>query len=158
MTAREIAPLCPEVATTIVVPTVGRPSLQPLLAALATGSVPVTAPVLLVDDRATPDGDLDVGTRDLEVRVVRSGGGGPAHARNVGWRASRTGWVSFLDEDVLPDPEWYVRLLADLEAAGPDTPRVPGRLRVPQPRVTADLSYRRSALAAMGGFAEPSWP
>jgi hypothetical protein len=152
--ARDSNRLSPEVATTIVVPTVGRPSLQSLLAALATGSVPVTAPVVLVDDRPEPDGDLDVGTRDLEVRVVRSGGGGPARARNVGWRASRTAWVSFLDEDVLPDPDWYARLLADLAAASPDTPRVPGRLQVPRPRVTADLSYRRSALAAVGGFDE----
>ena len=33
--------------------------------------------------------------------VLRSGGRGPAAARNAGWRAARAPWIAFLDDDVL---------------------------------------------------------
>jgi histidinol-phosphate phosphatase family protein len=161
--------------TTIMVPTVGRPSLRVLLEALAAGTTPVSCPVLVVDDRRAAD-DLaasltDVGLDDL--RVLRSGGRGPAAARNLGWRSARTPWVSFLDDDVLPDEGWYGDLLADLHRAGADVAGSQGRVRVPLPQhrrptdwergtagladavwITADMSYRRDALAAVGGFDE----
>jgi HAD superfamily hydrolase (TIGR01662 family) len=158
--------------TTIVVPTVGRPSLHVLLRALADGTTPVTAPVVVVDDRGAGQ-PLDLPTADLDVVVVRSHGGGPARARNLGWRRARTPWVSFLDDDVLPDPDWFARLVEDLRSAGRDVAGVQGRVRVPLPEhraptdwergtagladaqwITADLSYRREALAAVGGFDE----
>jgi HAD superfamily hydrolase (TIGR01662 family) len=158
--------------TTIVVPTVGRPSLHALLRALAGGTVPVRAPVVVVDDR--PSGKpLDLSTGGLDVVVVRSHGGGPARARNLGWRRARTPWVSFLDDDVLPDPDWFAVLVQDLQSVGADVAGVQGRVRVPLPEhraptdwergtagladaqwITADLSYRREALAAVGGFDE----
>jgi histidinol-phosphate phosphatase family protein len=161
--------------TTIRVPTVGRPSLRVLHEALAAGTTPVSCPVLVVDDRRAAD-DLaasltDVGLDDL--RVLRSGGRGPAAARNLGWRSARTPWVSFLDDDVLPDEGWYGDLLADLRRAGADVAGSQGRVRVPLPQhrrptdwergtagladavwITADMSYRRDALAAVGGFDE----
>lgn len=160
--------------TTVVIPTIGRPSLAALLAALSTGTRPVDVPVLVVDDRA-PDatGALDLGDAvPPHVAVLRSGGGGPARARNVGWRHARTGWVSFLDDDVLPAADWFERLTADL--AVPQTVAgTQGRVDVPLPTdraprdwerttaglrdaqwITADLSYRRTALAAVGGFDE----
>lgn len=161
--------------TTIVVPTVGRPSLRDLLTALAGGDRPVDAPVVVVDDRADgadlADDLRDVGLADL--RVVRAGGGGPARARNIGWRHARTPWVSFLDDDVLPGREWYGDLLADLRSAGPGVAGSQGRVHVPlsahrRPTdwerstagladaqwITADMSYRRDALSAVGGFDE----
>ena len=158
--------------TTIVVPTVGRPSLHALLRALAGGTEPVRAPVVVVDDR--PSGKpLDLSTGGLDVVVVRSHGGGPARARNLGWRRARTPWVSFLDDDVLPDPDWFAVLVQDLQSVGADVAGVQGRVRVPLPEhraptdwergtagladaqwITADLSYRREALAAVGGFDE----
>lgn len=159
--------------TSIVVPTVGRPSLRVLLEALATGSVRVDCPVVVVDDR--PAGpDLDLADIDLaDLRVVRSGGGGPARARNIGWRHTRTPWVSFLDDDVVPDADWYATLLRDLADAGPDVAGSQGRVRVPLPEhrrptdwergtaglatsqwITADLTYRRRALSTVGGFDE----
>ncbi len=164
-------------ATTVVIPTVGRPSLRLLLDALATAAVTGPAPqaVIVVDDRI--DGDplaqalADVALANLQV--VGSGGGGPAKARNVGWRLARTEWVSFLDDDVVPDPDWLDRLGHDLQAADADTAGIAGRVRVPLPQgrrptdwerstaglataqwITADLTYRRSALAAVGGFDE----
>lgn len=162
--------------TTLVVPTVGRPSLRVLLEALAGGTRPVTEPVVVVDDRPAAEGagDLAIGDVDLPgLRVARSGGGGPARARNVGWRLARTPWVSFLDDDVVTDADWHARLLEDLRSAGTTVAGSQGRVRVPLPAdrrptdwerstaglaeatwITADLSYRRSALAAVGGFDE----
>jgi histidinol-phosphate phosphatase family protein len=169
-------------STTIVIPTLGRPSLGALLDALAEQTLPVGAPIILVDDRPGLDqpplvphgGGSTTGGGEavsrLAVTIVKGGGRGPAHARNVGWRHSRTEWVSFLDDDVVPDHDWYETLQRDLrtDAAGST-----GRVRVPLPAdrrptdwergtaglatarwITADLSYRRSALTAVGGFDE----
>ncbi len=164
-------------ATTVVIPTVGRPSLRVLLDALAAAAATGPAPqaVIVVDDRV--DGDplaptlAHIALRNLHV--VRSGGGGPATARNVGWRLARTEWVSFVDDDVVPDPDWLGRLGRDLATAAPDVAGIAGRVHVPLPQhrrptdwerttaglataqwITADLTYRRSALAAVGGFDE----
>jgi histidinol-phosphate phosphatase family protein len=133
------------VSFTVVIPTSGRPSLDALLEGL--GDVPV----IVVRDRD---------------------GRGPAAARNAGWRAARTEWVVFLDDDVLPLPEWRSRLEADLAAAAaPDVGGVQGRVVVPEPErptdwernvaglerarwATADMAYRRAALASVGGFDE----
>src|SRR3954447_9970995 len=99
---------------TVVVPTIGRPSLDVLLDALATGSGPRPAELILVDDR--PSGPpLNVDRTGLPpVRIVRTGGRGPARARHLGWRTARTAWVAFLDDDVVPDHDGYERLAADL--------------------------------------------
>jgi histidinol-phosphate phosphatase family protein len=160
-------------ATTVVVPTVGRPSLIVLLQALARQTRPLDAPVVLVDDRHDGPG-LALPDLGLDVQVVRSGGGGPARARNVGWRHARTTWVSFLDDDVVPHDDWYAALMQDLEAAAAaGAVGSEGNVRVPLPHhrrptdwergtkgletsrwITADLTYRRSDLSAAGGFDE----
>jgi histidinol-phosphate phosphatase family protein len=160
-------------STTVVVPSVGRTTLRTLLESLADGDAgPLGWPVIVVDDR--PAGpQLDVRTPGLDVTVLRSWGRGPAAARNVGWRHARTEWVSFLDDDVVPGPDWPSRLHEDLADAAADVAGVAVRVRVPLPPdrrptdwerstaglerarwITADLSYRRSALAQVGGFDE----
>ncbi|MBB4662286.1 histidinol-phosphate phosphatase family protein [Conexibacter arvalis] len=107
----------------------------------------------------------------LSVTVLTSGGRGPAAARNVGWRVAAAEWVVFLDDDVVPGERWGERLLDDLRGAGAEVGGVQGRIRVPLPAdrrptdwernvaglasarwATADLAYRRAALAAVGGF------
>jgi HAD superfamily hydrolase (TIGR01662 family) len=158
---------------TVVVPTIGRPSLDALLDALAAAPGDRPAELVLVDDRPTGP-PLEPERPGLPpVRVVRTGGGGPARARNLGWRVARTGWIAFLDDDVVPDPDWYERLAADLADLPPDVAGSQGRVRVPLPAdrrptdwergtaglarsawITADLAYRRAALAAVGGFDE----
>jgi GT2 family glycosyltransferase len=151
-------------AVTVVVPTLGRPSLYELLAALAGSPVDV----LVVDDRPDPRDPLDV-----DAKVLTGRGAGPAAARNLGWRAAGSEWVVFLDDDVLPDTDWATRLIADLETAHAHVGGVQGNLRVPLPAgraatdwervtaaladgdwITADMAYRRSALEAAGGFDE----
>src|SRR3954447_24741774 len=159
--------------SSVVVPTIGRPSLDALLRALAGAHGPRPAELILVDDR--PSGPpLQPDPEGLPpVRVVRTGGGGPARARNLGWRTARTEWVAFLDDDVVPDPDWYERLAADLVDLPADVAGSQGRARGPladdrRPTdwergtaglatsswITADLAYRRAALAAVGGFDE----
>lgn len=148
---------------TVVIPTVGRPSLrralEPVLGSLL---------VVVVDDR--PHG------RVLQVdgaTVLRSGGRGPAAARNLGWRACRTSWVAFLDDDVEPPASWVADLCADVRACSPDVGGSQGRIDVPLPTgrrptdwerstaglstatwATADMTYRRDVLEAVGGFDE----
>jgi HAD superfamily hydrolase (TIGR01662 family) len=159
--------------TSVVVPTIGRPSLEVLLGALAAAPGPRPAELLLVDDRPTGEPLRPERPGLPPVRVLRTGGGGPARARNLGWRSARTEWIAFLDDDVVPDADWYERLATDLADLAPDVAGSQGRVRVPLPGdrpptdwergtaglatsswITADLAYRRSSLAAVGGFDE----
>ena len=158
---------------TVVIPTLGRPSLTALLAALAAGRpCPLPMELLLVDDRPDRRTPLPV-PPGAEPRVLPGRAGGPAAARNIGWRAARYEWVAFLDDDVLPDPDWALRLAADIASAPASVGGIQGNLRVPLPGhrrptdwervtagladgawITADMAYRRAALAACGGFDE----
>jgi HAD superfamily hydrolase (TIGR01662 family) len=160
----------------VVVPTSGRPSLGVLLATLGAADGPLPARVLLVDDRPAEPPALEVKAPAAligRVAVLRSGGRGPAAARNVGWRAATAPWVAFLDDDVIPPPGWRGDLVADLGDLPARVAGSQGRIRVPLPRdrrptdwernvagleracwATADLAYRRAALEAVGGFDE----
>ncbi|MFJ8817774.1 HAD-IIIA family hydrolase [Amycolatopsis thermoflava] len=160
-------------AYTVVVPTTGRDSLRALLSALGHGIGPGPAEVIVVDDRPEP-GDLPLPDTKLKVRVLRSGGRGPAAARNVGWRAADTEWIAFLDDDVRTTADWPSRLVTDLESLAADVAASQGRIVVPGPTggrrptdlerdtaglataewITADMAYRRAVLAAVGGFDE----
>ncbi|MFC4070841.1 glycosyltransferase family 2 protein [Actinoplanes subglobosus] len=156
------------ITVSVVVPTIGRPSLTDLLRAL--GTLPAGMELIIVDDRADARTPLAPENADLVVAGRRAG---PAAARNAGWHAARHEWVAFLDDDVVPEPGWAWRLLGDLHDAGPDVGGVQGRIRVPPPEgrrptdwervtaglasgewITADMAYRRVVLARCGGFDE----
>jgi HAD superfamily hydrolase (TIGR01662 family) len=164
----------------VVIPTVGRPSLRQLLDDLAAQPA-AAAPleVIVVDDRplaapgeAAPVA-LELPPLPCPARVVRTGGRGPAAARNAGWRSARGGWVAFVDDDVRLPGGWAETLVADLAAAPADVGAVQGRISVPLPShrrptdwerntaglesalwATADMAYRRDALARIHGFDE----
>ncbi|MEA2331845.1 MAG: hypothetical protein QOH58_1983 [Thermoleophilaceae bacterium] len=161
----------------VVVPTSGRDSLAPLLAALGEGAGPLPGRVLIVDDRPAPDGPLPVGAPPAAIErlieVVPGAARGPAAARNRGWRRARAEWVAFLDDDVVPPPDWRQALAADLGSVSGRVGGSQGRVRVPLPRhrrptdwerntaaledarwATADMAFRRVALASVGGFDE----
>src|SRR4051795_13274584 len=150
----------------VVIPSAGRESLRPLLDALGPGD----GRVLVVDDRWDRSEPLPV---PAGVEVMAGRGRGPAAARNVGWRAATAEWVAFLDDDVVPPPGWRAALERDLERCGPGVAATQGRVRVPLPAgrrptdaernvaglerarwATADMAYRRDALAQVGGFDE----
>jgi histidinol-phosphate phosphatase family protein len=159
----------------VVVPTVGRPSLLTLLDSLAHCDGPKPAQVVLVDDRrGATDRLLDPSALPGWIRdrllLRASGGRGPAAARNVGWQATSSDWVAFLDDDVIVSPGWLTDLAADLDR---DDAGVQGTVTVPLPAhraptdwergtaglttsrwITADMAYRRHVLAEVGGFDE----
>jgi HAD superfamily hydrolase (TIGR01662 family) len=158
---------------TVVIPTIGRPSLGLLLTQLVSGkqcyNTVSHSRVVVVDDRLSGE-PLGV---PGGVRVLRSGGRGPAAARNVGWHAVDTEWVAFLDDDVVPGRQWAAQLTRDLRELEPDVGASQGRIEVPLPPdrrptdfergtaglasarwITADMAYRRAALQRVGGFDE----
>lgn len=153
------------------VPTVGRPTLPALIAALlSAGTAPPPAAVIVVDDRVRPTEPLPV---PGGATVISSGGRGPAAARNAGWRHADSQWIVFVDDDVVVGTGWHAALCADLDRACPDTAGVQGRITVPLPAgrratdwerntaglesacwATADMAYRRDVLSEVGGFDE----
>ena len=164
-------------AYAVVIPTIGRPSLHRLLAALKDATGPQPAAVVIVDDRPAAEQPLTLPDTDFPVKVLRSGGRGPAAARNVGWRSTDADWICFLDDDVVPGPNWYAELASDLREARGSVVGSQGTITVPVPRehgnprrptdderrtlglataqwITADMAYRRSALVSCGGFDE----
>ena len=159
----------------VVVPTMGRPSLAWTLAAFAEGDGPWPEHVFVVDDRRSngPALEVTVATLQAPVTLLRSTGHGPAAARNVGWRAGRSTWTAFLDDDVVPRPGWRARLADDLSRLDTFDGGSQGRVIVPRPAgraptdwernvaglerarwATADMAYRRAALEVVGGFDE----
>jgi hypothetical protein len=154
----------------IVVPTLGRPSLGALVDRLATqASIVNDLEILIVDDRVGGGPELDV---PAAAKVLTGPGAGPAAARNVGWRAARHPWVAFLDDDVLPESDWLRHLVTDLDVP-PEVGGVQGRVVVALPAdrrptdwergtaglatapwITADMAYRRAVLDTVEGFDE----
>jgi histidinol-phosphate phosphatase family protein len=153
----------------VCIPSLGRPSLPRLLESLAPERGPLGR-VVVVDDRRGAPTPLPV---PGWVEVVRGRGRGPAAARNDGWRSLAGEWVAFLDDDVVVPEGWSAALRADVEAAAAGVAGVQGRIRVPLPAgrpptdwernvagledarwATADMAFRRDALAAVGGFDE----
>jgi histidinol-phosphate phosphatase family protein len=161
----------------IVIASTRRTCLAALLPALAAGDGPLPDRVLLVDDRARRPEPLihsrHLGPLTERIHVLPGDRRGPSAARNRGWRATRAPWVAFLDDDVITPPGWRADLATDLQSAAADVAGSQGTIRVPLPChrrptdwernvagleharwATADMAYRREALAVVGGFDE----
>jgi len=175
---RAVVALSAPCAVDIVIPTIGRPSLDVLLDALARQAHDLDTRIVVVDDRPGADATEPLAARipapiSARSTVAASGGRGPAAARNQGWRTGSAPWVSFLDDDVVPGVGWARQLAHDLAAAPPDVAAVQGRIVVPLPDhrrptdrernvarlasaswITADLAGRRNVLDATAGFDE----
>jgi hypothetical protein len=160
----------------VVIPTIGRHTLDVLLERLASDRDRLGSVVVVDDRRGAARDDLSGSVPAAlrhQVRVVRTGGRGPAAARNAGWRATSASWVAFVDDDVVPGDGWAAALCRDARSADPITGAVAARLHVPLPAdrrptdrerqvkaletagwITADLVVRREVLDGTGGFDE----
>jgi glycosyltransferase involved in cell wall biosynthesis len=162
-------------ALSVVVPTHNRSDrLRRLLAALATQDVQSPFEVIVVDDGSTDatPAELEKLVEDFPfLRTIRvEPNGGPAAARNRGWRAATAPLVAFTDDDCIPDQGW-VRGIAD-GLARADV--VQGCTRADQSMVrehgpfghavevlaetgfyeTCNMGYRRATIESLGGFDE----
>jgi glycosyltransferase involved in cell wall biosynthesis len=165
----------------VVVPTFRRPDrLRRLVSALAKQTLEPERWELVVVDDCSNDPEVDNALRELPqivpcraTSLSTPRNGGPAVARNVGWRATNAPVIAFIDDDVVPDSRW-------LEAALPvfDDSRVgvaQGRTSLPDgvdwmalpPWYSwrtiqeegaffegCNIFYRRAALEATTGFDE----
>jgi glycosyltransferase involved in cell wall biosynthesis len=167
----------PEVS--VVIPTRDRAArLAAALKALRAQTLDTGRFEAIVVDDGSGDGTADLLEREagedgLRLRVVRLAGGGPAAARNAGWRAAEAPLVAFTDDDCEPTSAW---LEATLRAAtgspgaivqGPTAPiprerdllgRPFARTRLidgPSPWfATCNIAYPRALLERLGGFDE----
>jgi GT2 family glycosyltransferase len=161
----------------VVVPTCGRAEmLERCLDALEGQDIPREMyEVLVVDDSAAgtaaPVVERFASEATMNVRCVRAGPlTGPAHARNVGWRAARGGIIAFTDDDCVPAPRWLRGGIQAMVTSG-GVDGAYGRIRVPLPSkptdyerdaagleraefATANCFYTRRALEEVGGFDE----
>ena len=103
---------------TVVIPTFERPrQLAACLAALATSTHPPDRfDVVVVDDGGSTDLGPVIDARrsaspDLDVRLERTGRGGPAAARNAGAALARGALLAFTDDDCLPEAVWLDALV-----------------------------------------------
>jgi glycosyltransferase involved in cell wall biosynthesis len=165
------------VAFDVVIPTIGRPSLHALLHSLARGNGPLPERIFVVDDRRDADTPLTFDEVQERIRsrivFVQGKAAGPASARNVGWRASSSEFIAFLDDDVLVDANWLERAEHDMQTLSETAAGSQGHVHVPLPAdrpatdwernvaslqssawITADMIYRRSVLEQLGGFDE----
>lgn len=150
-------------------------SLDRLLHSLTQQRTDLSFEVIVVDDASTDEtpGVLDAAARDLplDLHVLRlDANGGPATARNRGWRAARSELVCFTDDDCVPHAGWVDGLVQASEGAdivqgrtvpAPDQAKHRGpfshTMTVPFEDglySTCNIAYRRSTLEAVGGFDE----
>ncbi len=167
----------------IVVPVYNRAELiQPCLSSLMAQTYPKDRyEIILVDDGSTDN--TVASARELlrdwpgTFQIVQKPNGGPASARNAGFRASQADVIAFIDSDCVAEIHWIEKLidtLASKDAAGVGGPLInvvqPGwvanylnetsffRHRVKHGKVdyllTANVAFRRSALVEVNGFSE----
>lgn len=139
--------------------------------------------IVVVDDGST-DRTAAVAWKEPGVRVERRSNGGPAAARNQGWRAANGEWIAFIDADCVPSRGWLAALLDAVRRAERDgRPALGGAGKtvglqssseaarfadligsldaeryLAHPRwpfaPSCNLLYRRAAIAACDGFDE----
>jgi HAD superfamily hydrolase (TIGR01662 family) len=155
----------------VVIPTIGRTGLADLVKAV--DGDPAPSCIVVADDRRAATSELDLPKTAAPLLVVRTGGRGPAAARNAGWRGWDAEWIAFLDDDVAIPTDWCRRLVNDLEDLPDNVAASQAWIYVPAPEgrrptdverrtlglngalwITADMAYRRAVLVETGGFDE----
>jgi GT2 family glycosyltransferase len=166
----------------VVMPTYGRGAVAAeTIAALRDIERPPCELEILVVDDGSSDADVALVEQALRgipgARLLRQQNGGPAKARNAGFRASAGELVVFLDDDCSPAPDWLVQLIAPFAEGDEKLGAVGGRVLPAKPRnwvqrfcsaieyatgeqpvfenaSTQNSCYRRSVLEETGAFDE----
>jgi glycosyltransferase involved in cell wall biosynthesis len=120
--------------------------LRPLLLELSRQSLPPGEFEVVVVDNCSDDNTgetlrtlVPVLPYHLELAATPSNHG-PAAARNLGWKLARSPLLAFLDDDVLPRPEWLEAGLAAL-LRNPRAGVIQGRTTVPDGVDLGQCSY-----------------
>lgn len=121
MTVPEPAPVAQAApAVSVVVPCYnGGAFLDRLLASLAAQSFR-DFEVIIVDDGSGEETRAKLASLDPSVRVILQDNGGPAAARNTGFRHARADLVLPLDCDDAIEPDYLARTVAVMRASPPD--------------------------------------
>ena len=99
-------------AVSIVVPVYNAARYLPgLVEACRAQEYPNLRGVILVDDGST-DGSRGV-AKGLDCTLIEQSNGGPAAARNTGWRNACGEIICFTDSDCLPPADWVENLVAE---------------------------------------------
>jgi glycosyltransferase involved in cell wall biosynthesis len=158
----------------VVIPTRNRAALLPgLIQAVLDQSDPAADEVFVVDDGSddeTPAVLQRLAQSDPRVVPLRlAQRSGPAAARNLGWRSSRSEVVAFTDDDCLPQPGWLHGLATGSETfvlvhgrtdldLGEGHPDAFARwVEIPEFShfyETCNIAYRRELLDRLDGFDE----
>lgn len=114
----------------VVIPVYNRAGLLPMTLRSLLGQTLPADEILVVDDGST-DGSAEVAeTFGGPVRVIRQKNGGPAAARNAGFREAKGEFLHFFDSDDVALPNKHEVQLSALEESGADIsygPWVKGR-------------------------------
>jgi glycosyltransferase involved in cell wall biosynthesis len=159
----------------VVIPAYGHAAWVGRAVQAAAAQTAPPAEILVVDD-ASPDATAAVvaavaASVPVPVRLLRHpvNRGGPA-ARETGWRAATQPFIAFTDDDCVPDPTWLAAAwpaLQDATVGAVEGRVVTGRQAPPTLAthqvtnlyggqfLTANMIYRRAALAEAGGFTVP---
>lgn len=171
----------------VVIPTLNRPDAVPrTLEALARQTFD-RFEVVVVED-AKNEAPIATPPAGLNVRLMRADQSGASHARNVGWRAAAHPIVLFLGDDIVPAPDLLARHATlhehhpgdDVGVLGRvhwarelkrtafmvwldhgiqfDYPSIPGSEAAAGHFYTSNVSVKRSALEAVGGFDAERFP
>jgi glycosyltransferase involved in cell wall biosynthesis len=160
----------------IVIPTHNRSASLLRCLASVRADAPEDAEIIVSDDGSSDDTSArmaEAAASEPRLRYLRAANGGPAVARNRGWRAARAPFVAFIDDDCIAAPGWARQLLASLEAH-PELAGVEGTTRPEHPPqgpffhsvtggkgsyLTCNLAFRTASLQRVGGLDEAfPWP
>lgn len=143
--------------------------------------------IMLVDDGSTDVTTQIAASYGTDLKLIQTGGRGPAAARNAGWRAAEGDWIWFIDSDCVAQPESLHTLLQSVSQPSANTSeRVAGvggsytnlnRQSLLSEWIQAEIAvrharmprwveflgsynvlYRRKALTEIGGFDERRFP